>query len=141
MRLLMTQHEEIRVAAAQLAELLDVGAHEPTLRAQMLRDATRNLESRLRAHLEQEDYLIYPKAMAHADPLLRRLAESGFVDIGRRTRSLREFFARWPDAAAIEAVPERFMADARYCLKKLSERIQFEEERLFPAVLDAPGRD
>lgn len=126
---LFSEHVEIarRAAALRLATRGAIDAAET-------RDAITALSRSLRAHLIAEDRAVYRRLLACRDRGVAETARAARRSFATLAYDWRRYVARWtPDA--IDADPAGFATATEALLDRLTARIVFENEKLYPLAV------
>ena len=86
----------------------------------------------LKIHLAQEDRSLYPFMQAHGDSEGARVAQAYQEEMGGLAKAIEAFAARWPGAGAIDRDFAAFRREASDVLLALAQRIERENETLYP---------
>lgn len=116
----------------ELSKLLDARALPD--QASEARRLLSRLSGILRVHLAMEDQALYPRLAQHADEKLRTLASRYAEEMGSIQADFTDYLSRWPSRGAIAKDPEGFMKETRAVFTALRERIDREDEELYPLV-------
>ncbi len=106
------------------ATLLD---HIPDILGHMI-----DLSGRLRAHLAVEDKMLYPMMIAADHPLASDRAAEYQEEMRGLAADFESYMSKWRSFTAIEADPKGFVTDTRALFEALSDRIDRENNRLYP---------
>ncbi len=87
-------------------------------------------------HTEQEDERLYPALFNHPNDGVRQTARSLHAEFGIIYAAVEVFIGVWTRPGALEAEPDRFVAETTGILVALRARITQENEQLY-AVIDA----
>lgn len=129
-------HDEIRVALRELQE--DVYSEEEVLKNHLwiaLKIGT--ISGIIQTHLQYEDEYLYPFLMEHDDEEVREIAELYMREMSHVKKHFDSFKQKYiADAKAIKNNPGIFIEDTNRIIEEILERIQLEETRLFPLLID-----
>ena len=133
------QHFELEQLANQLKRQLNEKSYPQNI--DDVQTTLSAMEGLLRIHLAMEDNALYPKLMADQDPEIRALAIRFREDFGSVYQTFTDFRRKW-NAERMAKEPDEFPIHAKQVLQALTQRIQQENETLYPRV-DAiePPRD
>lgn len=91
----------------------------------------RELSSTLIAHLKAEDWALYPRLMASADPEIKATAKGFSDEMGGLAAAYTVYAQRW-DAMSIDSNWHGFCLETRDIITALSDRITRENRELYP---------
>ena len=91
-----------------------------------------DLSGRLKAHLAVEDQMLYPMMIAADHPLASDRAAEYQEEMGGLAANFENYMSKWRSFTAIEADPSGFVTETRELFEALSERIDRENNRLYP---------
>ncbi len=127
------QHERIMRLAADLHRAVTQGEEiQPVAALRWL------LARELIAHLALEDRLLYPSLLRSPDTETAGTAAHLKTEMGGLASEFTAYMARWNDLRVVREWPA-FRSETRTILDKLADRIQRENQTLFP-LADALGR-
>ena len=128
------QHRELLLVVSELEPWLD----EARLRegAGPIRRLLATLAGKLTIHLKAEDAVLYPTLASSSRPEVRQTAERFAREMGGLADVFQAYIGRWPRAEHIEAEPARFIEETHAVLRALGERINREENELYPLLRD-----
>ncbi len=137
--LLKQQHYELLDIASALSLHLQIDriAENPEVVLELLN----NLSGRLRVHLSMEDRGLYPQLLEHDDELVKQLTRDFMDDIGGLSARVRKYMLRWSVPRLISEHPRDFTRETRELLQELSERIDREENELYPLLIKKRTED
>ena len=129
---LRKHHDELVEIAEEIAACLAPTAAraDPTHLLQLLS----MLAGKLTTHLIIEDKLMYPSLTTHDDQEVRDTAERFVQTMGGLKATFDSYVDRWPSALAIEQNPVTFAAETSTILTLLAQRIERENDELYPMV-------
>lgn len=125
------QHARILKLGTRLGEQAQ-SASDPASVADVLA-TLEAFSAELAEHLEQEDGHLYPAMMASDDAALAVLAKRYRAEMGGITDLFHLYRRRWT-AETIRADPPRFARETGLLLEGLVDRVQRENEDLYPAA-------
>ena len=134
---LQAQHREILDLLHSLAALI---ADPQARRTQVTARLFEELAQKVTEHLALEDDTLYRELLVHPDPGVQRTARDFLASShGLRKRlAASQHHPCSPEAPADQC--EAFVAESRELFEQLRNRIEIEEERLYPLVKKAvPG--
>ncbi len=99
--------------------------------------AIMKLRSKVSLHLATENKVMYPAIYALQDPEITKLAHGFQDEMEGLARAFDGFCRRWRQARAVAEDPEGFRNDANTVLKALHQRIQRENTRFYPRLIQA----
>ncbi|MCW2391102.1 DUF438 domain-containing protein [Sphingobium sp. B1D7B] len=89
-------------------------------------------------HLAKEDKHVYPALRASGNGRIATLASQYHAETGHLGDLWADLMKAWPDCRIFQE-PEAFRAALRPALEALVDRIQREEQMLYPAYLESQG--
>ncbi len=93
----------------------------------------RELFGKFSIHLALEDRLLYPKLRNWPVPHLQAVANRFEVEMGGMKAEFDRYRRSWPGPQAISAAPARFVAETLAVLGALEQRINREDQDLYPS--------
>lgn len=90
------------------------------------------LNASVKEHLESEDKHLYPALMQKPDRKVRDIAKRFVSHMSGVTKSFNEYVDKFNVGGAIIGQEHIFIIETQFILSLLSNRIQLEEEYLFP---------
>lgn len=93
----------------------------------------RELFGKFSIHLALEDRLLYPKLRNWPVPHLQAVANRFEVEMGGMKAKFDRYRRSWPGPQAISAAPARFVAETLAVLGALEQRINREDQDLYPS--------
>jgi iron-sulfur cluster repair protein YtfE (RIC family) len=133
----LTDIQKLRQEHATLVEI--VGRLGSTVNADQsppmveLFDLRRELSSTLIAHLKAEDWALYPRLMASADPEIAATAKGFSDEMGGLAAAYGVYTQRW-DAMSITGNWNAFCLETRDIIAALTKRIIRENRDLYPLL-------
>ncbi|MBK8576297.1 MAG: hemerythrin domain-containing protein [Elusimicrobia bacterium] len=97
------------------------------------------LAATLSLHLSQEDRDFYPAFLLSEDEKIRTCAERFFVEMGHLRRAFGNFKDAWRSASSIQSNFVEFASNAHRVFSLLENRIERENNVLFPLWENSPG--
>jgi hemerythrin-like domain-containing protein len=125
------EHIVILTDVSELRTLVEGGISE---NADGIAKAIVSMSSKIKLHLAAEDQFVYPALASSADPAVAKLGKKFQEEMGGIAVAFMEFVGRWNLASKVAANPEGFRADANNIFKALHQRIQNENQKLYPLV-------
>lgn len=98
----------------------------------MLSDKFKLLFKVILLHLDTEDTLLYPEMFGCNNDKIRLLAKEYQVEMGWIADSFKSFVNYWAKNENMAAAPDKFCREAHRILHSLRERIDKEEQHLYP---------
>ncbi len=130
-------HAEILAGINALRELVHAGipAQAGPIAAKIV-----ELNSVVRLHLAVEDRYLYPAIESSGQPTLAGMGRRFREEMGGIAETFVAFTSRWNTAQKVAADPEGLRADANVVMRRVFERVQRENNELYPAMeaLTAP---
>ncbi|HTW85048.1 MAG TPA: hemerythrin domain-containing protein [Candidatus Sulfotelmatobacter sp.] len=128
------QHAMIRRQVKELTDGMygEKGASE-------LRISLSRLASTVAIHFTTAQSSLYPRLTAHADASMRATAVRYRDTLDSISRGFTSFFETWKVYGAIERDRERFASETRDVLEALIQRIDAEDNDLYPRVDALPA--
>jgi hemerythrin-like domain-containing protein len=126
------QHDEILMLVKELQPRLGPA----TLRgdAAPVAAGLQRLAVMLKAHLALEDATLYPKLLTHTDASVAATARRYQQEMGGLQTAFANYVERWPNASAIQAQPDGFLAQTQEVVAALLARIDRENGELYPML-------
>lgn len=125
---LKEQHENIRLLIDSIKELIN----RDELITQFEVSFINKLNASVKEHLESEDKYLYPALMQKPDQKVRDIAKRFVSHMNGVTNSFNEYVDKFNVEGAIIGQEHVFIIETQFILSLLSNRIQLEEEYLFP---------
>ena len=124
------QHDELHKLALEIETALS-GAEFPG-NAREVRRMMARLKGKLMVHSTMENDALYPRLLAHTDPVVRGRARAMFDELGHIYEAVGEHHNAWSSVERIEADPRRFADHTREIFAKLLRRMERENDELYP---------
>lgn len=131
--LLKEQHYELLDIASALSLHLQIDRIAET--PEVVHELLNSLAGRLRVHLLMEDRGLYPLLLEGDDEEVKRLTREFMDDIGGLSARVRKYMLSWSVPRLIREHPRDFARETRELLQELSNRIDREENELYPLLL------
>lgn len=128
---LKEEHVVVLTAVTELKNLVKRGIAE---NADAIATAIVSMSSRIKLHLAAEDRFLYPSLANSTNPAVARLGKTFQQEMGHIAAVYAQFAGKWNSAMEVTADPEGFRADANNVFKALHQRIQRENQELYPLV-------
>lgn len=129
---LRSDHIEILSIIAEIQHFL-----EPEIIKQNA-TAVQNLVARLTqktlSHLLLEDRFFCQEMLISTHDETRNLAQQHIANMGNMATQLKDYIQTWQNEDNIRLLPERFCAESKMLLESLQQRINREEQILYPKV-------
>ena len=126
------QHSEIVSLVNELS--LQLSATNLKHKAKEVRSLLSKFSGKLSVHLSMEDQNLYPFLMNHPDIRIRNLAHRFTEEMGGILSSFSQYKTHWPTHMEIADRPEEFVKETRELFAVLSERIDRENNELYPLL-------
>ena len=126
------QHKELLEMAKKIDELL--------VPEQLANDATEvrsclaDLVGKLKMHLAAEDHSLYPSLLKQENEEIRVIARQFIEEIGNIGTVLAGYLEKWPSQLPIQDNPMDFIKETRCIFSALADRIEKEDNKLFPLL-------
>lgn len=130
------QHAEIGEVLSALSGKLDTNKLSNGGALEVCADVSR-LVGMLSVHLASEDERLYPELAASPDPAVSDAAERFQSEIGGLKTDVEMYFLKWVSPQAVIENPEDFITDSQTVLGAVSDRIDRENDELYPLVENA----
>ena len=91
----------------------------------------------IKLHLGAEDGMLYPALANSSDPAVARTANMFRDEMGGIAAAYTEFARKWKHGPRVAAEPEQFRKDANNIFKALHQRVQRENQELYPLAEQA----
>lgn len=126
------QHEEILELVSKLSSYL----YEQKLKnnAQEARKILSKLSGALKVHLAMEDNSLYPRLLVSKDEKIKEVARQFIEEIGGIAPVFNNYLNKWPNPASIESNPEEFINETSELFSALRNRIDRENNILYPLI-------
>lgn len=130
---LRRQHDAAMLVVAEMAMRITLMGTVPTrTEAYKLTMLLAKLGGVLRIHLAQEDKVLYPRLMRSVDPEVADTARRFVAEMGQIGPAFAAYADTWRFADAIIAEPDRFRAETDVLFAALGDRIERENDVLYP---------
>ena len=127
------EHVEILASIALLRRLTQAGvAHN----AEPIAQAIVSMSALIKLHLAVEDRMLYAALQNSANAGLVQLGQRFQQEMGSIANAYMGFAQRWNTAEAVRSDEAGFKADANLVLRQLHERIQRENQDLYPRIAE-----
>ncbi len=123
-------HAKIRTLTSEISDYLS--AEQAAVNIDTLSNKLQLLFKIIVVHLNAEDTLLYPEMLDSDNDKARRLAQEFQVEMGWIADSFKRFVDYWPVKENITSDPAKFCREAHRILHSLKERIDKEEQYLYP---------
>jgi iron-sulfur cluster repair protein YtfE (RIC family) len=126
------QHNELLELAKKIDELL--------VPEQLANDATEvrrclsDLVGKLRMHLAAEDNALYPSLLKHENEEVKAIAQQFIDEMGNIGAVLASYLEKWSSHLPIQDNPMDFIKETRGIFSALADRIEKEDNKLFPLL-------
>jgi hypothetical protein len=127
---LRKQHADIMDQARVLRALMQMPSTNPVV--MNISERLDVLAATLAIHLSLEDREFYPAFILSEDEKVRTCAERFFVEMGHLRRAFGNFKDAWRSPSSIRSQFVQFASDAHHIFSLLENRIQRENDVLFP---------
>ena len=132
---LRNEHTELLAVVDRLGVVCARDAPPPLPELDTLR---RELQTKLLAHLQAEDWMLYPSLLDSIDPGVVQTARNFSSEMGGLAASFLNYVEKW-NTKAIAGSWRAYCADTAEITAALVTRIKLEDECLYP-VLDPVAR-
>jgi hemerythrin-like domain-containing protein len=122
-------HLAITGAVADLKRLVQAGV---PANSELIARAIVTMSSTIKLHLASEDRVLYPALKGAADASTARVATRFQDEMGAIAAAYSDFSRRWNLGTKVAAEPDAFRAEAGQIFKALTDRIQRENQDLYP---------
>lgn len=138
---LRRQHDAALAIAGEIVVLLERVGDKPSRDdAYAVSMLLAKLTGVLRIHFAQEDRMLYPSLMASGRGGVAAVARAFFEEMGQIGPAFADFSEKWRSLGAILAEPARFRSECGAVFMALSDRIERENNELYP-LADKLGQD
>ncbi len=122
-------HTTVLATVAELRKLVESGVAQNAIAI-----ATKivAMSGAIKGHLAAEDQYLYPTLSKSTDPAVSRAGKQFQTDMSGITAAYGEFAGKWNLAAKVAADPSGFKNHANSIFKTLHQRIQQENQDLYP---------
>lgn len=122
-------HNEILALVAQLRTIVQSGIAE---NVDAIAQQIRTMSSVIKLHLAAEDRVLYPALAKSQNPTVSKIGEQFQLEMGGIASAYMEFAGRWAIGSKVSGNPEGFKDEANNLFKALHQRIQKENQELYP---------
>jgi hemerythrin-like domain-containing protein len=123
------EHVVILTEVSELRKLVESGISE---NADAIAKALVSMSAKVKLHLSAEDQFLYPALAGSVNPAVAKIGKKFQKEMGGIAAAYLEFIGKWNLASKVAANPEGFRADANDIFKALHQRIQSENQELYP---------
>jgi hemerythrin-like domain-containing protein len=123
------EHVVILTEVSELRKLVESGISE---NADAIAKALVSMSAKVKLHLSAEDQFLYPALAGSVNPAVAKIGKRFQKEMGGIAAAYLEFIGKWNLASKVAANPEGFRADANNIFKALHQRIQSENQELYP---------
>lgn len=123
------EHDVVFAAVSELRNVVNSGISK---NADAIVKAIVSMSSTIKLHLAAEDRFLYPTLASSANPAAVRLGKKFQDEMGGIATAYMDFAGKWNIESKVAADPEGFRADANNIFKALHQRIQRENQELYP---------
>jgi hemerythrin-like domain-containing protein len=123
------EHVVILTEVSELRKLVESGIPE---NADAIAKALVSMSAKVKLHLSAEDQFLYPALAGSVNPAVAKIGKKFQKEMGGIAAAYLEFIGKWNLASKLAANPEGFRADANNIFKALHQRIQSENQELYP---------
>jgi hemerythrin-like domain-containing protein len=128
-------HVELRQMIDDLQSILTPELLKVRPNAKTAYELLCDLGEKVKKHLAEEDRSIYPSLLIHEDPRVKSIAW-GFISGEKPLRkTFDDYHRKWLKHTDYK-FPEEFLAETREVFDILSQRIEREEQVLFPKLVE-----
>jgi hemerythrin-like domain-containing protein len=130
-----SNHAELRQMIDDLQSILTPELLKVRPNAKTAYDLLCDLGERVKRHLADEDRSIYPSLLIHEDPRVKSIAW-GFISGEKPLRkTFDDYHRKWLKHTDYK-FPEEFLDETREVFSMLTQRIEREEQVLFPKLVE-----
>ncbi|RJF91907.1 hemerythrin domain-containing protein [Noviherbaspirillum saxi] len=122
-------HNEILALVAELRTITQAGIAK---NADAIAQQIRTMSSVIKLHLAAEDRVLYPALAKSQNPAVAKVGERFQQEMGGIAAAYMEFAGKWTIGSKVSSNPEGFKEEANNLFKALHERIQKENQELYP---------
>ena len=123
------EHADLMVAVGALRELVQAGVKE---HAESILQQLVAMSAVIRLHLAAEDRVLYPALIGSSDPHAAQTGRQFQEEMGGLAATYADFVSRWNLASRIGNDPQGFRDEANAVFKALHQRVQRENQELYP---------
>jgi hemerythrin-like domain-containing protein len=128
-------HAELRQMIDDLRSILDMDQLRIRPNAKTAYELLCDLGQKVRAHLAEEDRSLYPSLLIHEDPKVKSIAW-GFISGEKPLRkTFDDYHKRWLKNCDFNFT-EEFLGETHEVFDMVSQRIEREEQVLFPKLVE-----
>ena len=127
---LRQEHAELIALVGRLSAIIEE-PHPPAMGDFFI--LRQELSFCLIAHLKAEDWVLYPRLFASADPTVAQTAREFAVEMGGLSEAYVDYAEKW-NAHSIEQDWSGYCAETRCILAALTNRITRENRELYPLL-------
>ncbi|MTI60474.1 MAG: hemerythrin domain-containing protein [Firmicutes bacterium] len=132
--LLVQQHRDIKNLVNKLRTLSLEEKLADRERAKEVRKNLSLLVGKLKVHIKHEDDFLYPSLLESKNKDVRRISKKFIDEIGDFSKVLEKFNKKYLRHSVITENPDDFITDLTGVLTKLEQRIEKEDNKLYPLV-------
>ena len=122
-------HAAIMSSVTELKRLVQAGIAD---NAEPIARAIVSMSSTIKLHLAAEDRVLYPALTGSSVAATAQVAKKFQNDMGAIAAAYTEFSRKWNLGTRVAGEPEQFRKEAGLVFKALHERIQRENQELYP---------
>ncbi len=122
-------HDDILALVAQLRKTTQTGIVE---NANVIAQQIRTMSAMIKLHLTAEDQTLYPAFARSQTPSISKIGEQFQMEMGGIASAYMEFARKWAIGSTVSGNPESFKEEANHIFKALHQRIQKENQELYP---------
>ncbi len=122
-------HVAIFASVTELRKLVQAGIVE---NSESISKMIVSMSSMIKLHLAAEDRMLYPALVNSSSPAAAQIGKAFQSEMGNIAAAYMTFANKWSFAPRVAAEPEAFRSDANEVFKALHQRIQRENEKLYP---------
>ncbi|MYM85748.1 hemerythrin domain-containing protein [Rugamonas sp. FT82W] len=122
-------HGDIMAHVTQLKKFTQAGIVE---NADAIAKQIVAMSSVIKLHLAAEDRVLYPALAKSADPDIARVGKEFQQNMGDIAAAYMKFASSWNTGKKVSEDPDGFRIEANSTLKALHQRIQMENNELYP---------
>jgi len=131
---LQRQHKELLEEAKQISKYLE--PRTLSKNAAEVHILLSKMAGKLKIHLEMEDKVLYPALLKYPDEKIQKLTQKYLNEIGNIADTFKKYLAKWPQKMSIQLNPVEFIEETQEIFKVLYQRINKEDNELFPLIKD-----
>ncbi len=122
-------HNEILTLVTQLRKTTQAGIAE---NANEIAQQVRAMSALIKLHLTAEDQVLYPALARSQNSSISKIGEQFQLEMGGIASAYMEFARKWTIGSKVSDNPDGFKEDANHIFKALHQRIQKENQELYP---------